>query len=85
MSSSDVIRRIQENTPNQCHWPKCDVKIPHTEWACEKHWKKLPRRFRDRMKAAHIPGYDLKINNKSRRYLAVVLDIQRWIEVQGLL
>jgi hypothetical protein len=61
-----------------CHWPGCETEVAPKLWGCAFHWLKLPKRLRDRVWAAYVPGQEIT-KTPSAKYLEVALDVQRWI------
>jgi len=72
------VRAARQTRRHTCHWPGCPKQVPPAMWGCSPHWFKLPPHLRSRIWAAYRPGQeeDLKV---SAAYLAVALDVQRWI------
>lgn len=71
--------KSQGQTRNHhCHWPGCTHQVPPAMWGCLAHWRKLPKRFRDRIWETYRPGQE-KTLTPSREYLDVALEIREWI------
>ncbi len=64
---------------HECHWPGCTQQVPPAKWGCAGHWFKLPKRLRDRVWAAYVPGQEVD-GVPSDEYLAVAREVQEWIK-----
>lgn len=63
---------------HHCHWPGCDQAVPPAKWGCYFHWMKLPKRIRDKIWAAFVPGQE-KTKTPSRAYMEAAREAQEWI------
>ena len=66
-------------TEHTCHWPGCTTVVPPAMWGCKPHWFRLPKRLRDMVWAAYVPGQEIT-KTPSNEYLDVALEVQRWIK-----
>lgn len=64
---------------HHCHWPSCKEEVPPNMWGCRQHWFKVPKRFRDAIWAAYVPGQEIT-KTPSQQYISVALEIQDWIK-----
>lgn len=51
-------------------------------WGCRTHWYRLPRRLRDAIWDAYVPGQEQRMD-PSDEYLTVAHEVQEWIQAQG--
>lgn len=82
---ADKVRYVksQGQTRNHhCHWPGCSAQVPPAKWGCLAHWRRLPKRLRDRIWAAYSPGQERTLS-PSREYLQVADEVQQWIREHG--
>jgi transcriptional regulator with XRE-family HTH domain len=82
---ADKVRYVksQGQTRNHhCHWPGCTAQVPPAKWGCLAHWKRLPKRLRDRIWTAYSPGQERTLS-PSREYLQVADEVQQWIREHG--
>lgn len=75
---ADYVRRQPQDRRHECHWPGCTEQVPPAKWGCRKHWFKLPKRLRDKVWAAYVPGQERRMD-PSEEYLAVAHEVQEWI------
>ena len=61
-----------------CHWPGCGRVVPPKLWGCRYHWMQLPKRIRDRIWNAYVPGQEVT-KTPSREYLVAARAAQEWI------
>ena len=61
-----------------CHWPGCEREVPPKMWGCRRHWYMLPKRLRDKIWAAYVPGQEIT-KTPSAEYVKVAREAQRWI------
>lgn len=45
-----------------CHHPFCDVHVPPAMFSCRRHWFQLPKRLRDAIWAAYVPGQENRMD-----------------------
>jgi hypothetical protein len=76
-----VLRQPQTRR-HGCHWPNCDEQVRPSMWGCKRHWFKLPKVLRDKVWATYVPGQEERLD-PSEAYLAVALEVQRWIANNG--
>lgn len=69
--------------PHTCHWPGCGKNVPPKMWGCSQHWFKLPKRLRDAIWAAYIPGQEIT-KNPSKEYIKAANAVQKWIAITEL-
>lgn len=62
-----------------CHWPGCETPVPPKLWGCREHWFKLPKRLRDAIWAAYVPGQEIR-KDPSPEYIAVAQQVQEFCE-----
>lgn len=62
-----------------CHWPGCERAVPPAMWGCLEHWFRLPKRLRDAVWAAYVPGQEIT-KTPSPEYLAVAREVQTYCE-----
>lgn len=62
---------------HRCHWPGCNVEVAPKYWGCYRHWFKLPKRIRDRIWAAYVPGQEVR-KDPSDAYLAAATQAHIW-------
>jgi hypothetical protein len=58
-----------------CHWPGCTKPVPPAMWGCKPHWFQLPKRLRDAIWAAYVPGQEIT-KTPSPEYIAVAQQVQ---------
>ena len=68
---------------HHCHWPDCDEQVPPAMWGCRYHWRKLPKRLRDRIWDTYEPGQEIDMT-PSDEYLSVAHEVQEWIKINGI-
>jgi hypothetical protein len=78
MSKADYVRRQRQDRNHECHWPACEVQVPPAMWGCKRHWFMLPKRLRDKVWDAYVPGQERRMD-PSDKYLAVAREVQDWI------
>ena len=61
-----------------CHWPDCGKPVPPKMWGCREHWFTLPKRLRDLIWDAYVPGQEIT-KTPSAAYLAAAKQVQTWI------
>lgn len=76
-----VLRSGQDRN-HTCHWPDCERQCPPAKWGCREHWFKLPKRLRDAIWDAYVPGQEQRLN-PSREYVRVAREVQEWIASNG--
>lgn len=81
MADSKVayVKRQPQTRAHRCHWPGCDKQVPPAMWGCKPHWFQLPKRLRDRIWAAYVPGQERRMD-PSYEYLTAAHEAQQWIE-----
>lgn len=72
------VRRQGQDRRHTCHWPDCETQVPPAMWGCKTHWFKLPKRLRDAIWDAYVPGQEQRMD-PSDEYLAVAQEVQAWI------
>lgn len=80
---AEYVRRQGQDRRHTCHWPGCDKQVPPAMWGCKPHWFKLPKRLRDAIWDAYVPGQEQRMD-PSDEYLDVAHEVQVWIEENGL-
>lgn len=68
----------QKRAVHTCHWSNCKTPVPPSMWGCKPHWFKLPKRLRDKIWAAYVPGQEIS-KDPSDKYLKVAEEVQDWI------
>ena len=63
---------------HHCHWPGCEKDCPPAMWGCRKHWFMLPKRLRDMIWAAYVPGQEIT-KTPSVDYIWAARCVQNWI------
>jgi hypothetical protein len=76
------VRAAGQDRDHSCHWPGCGRQVPPAKWGCLPHWKALPKPLRDRVWRSYRIGQE-QDGRPSPEYLAVMRDIQAWIEKQS--
>ena len=71
--------RQRQTRDHECHWPDCDKQVPPAMWGCKPHWFALPKRLRDRIWDAYVPGQERRMN-PSDEYLDAAMEVMRWID-----
>jgi hypothetical protein len=66
---------------HHCHWTGCAKECPPAMWGCGPHWFALPKRLRDKVWAAYVPGQEIT-KTPSSKYLEVANEVQDWIRSQ---
>ncbi len=79
MSKADYVKSQRQTRDHHCHWPGCETQVPPAMWGCKRHWFMLPKRLRDRVWAAYVPGQEATMT-PSEEYLAVAREVQVWIK-----
>lgn len=82
-SKPDYVRRQRQDRRHTCHWPGCETQCPPAMWGCKSHWFKLPKRLRDAIWDAYVPGQEQRLD-PSDEYLDVAYEVQVWIEEHGI-
>lgn len=77
-AKANYVRRQPQSRKHTCHWPGCDNQVPPAMWGCRAHWFNLPKRLRDRVWDAYVPGQEARMD-PSDEYLAVAHEVQEWI------
>jgi len=72
------VKSQDQTRAHHCHWPGCSKQVPPAKWGCFEHWKKLPKRIRDRIWAAYQPGQE-KTLTPSAEYLAAAREAKAWV------
>lgn len=72
------VRRQGQDRRHTCHWPDCPQQVPPAMWGCKAHWFSLPKRLRDRIWDAYVPGQEQRMD-PSDEYLEVAREVQDWI------
>lgn len=80
-AKASYVRSQKQTRSHHCHWPGCERQVPPAMWGCISHWNKLPKRLRDRIWAAYIPGQEVDMT-PSEEYLDVADEVQEWIRSQ---
>lgn len=75
------VKAQRQTRAHHCHWPGCTAQVPPAMWGCKPHWFKLPKRLRDRVWAAYIPGQEATMT-PSAEYLDVADEVEQWIRAQ---
>lgn len=69
----------KQDRNHACHWPDCKRQCPPALWGCTEHWFRLPKRLRDAIWDAYVPGQEQRLD-PSRTYLRVAREVQQWIQ-----
>lgn len=82
MNKFDHMRRstIDRHHPKFCAWSGCKAQIPTAHYACEAHWRQIPKSLRDRIWAAYQIGQEADVALVSEEYVEAHRAVQRWIE-----
>lgn len=72
------VKAQSQTRRHECHWPGCEKQVPPAMWGCRQHWYRLPLELRNRLWATYRPGQE-KTLDPSADYLAVALEVQKWI------
>lgn len=72
------VKRQGQTRDHHCHWPGCGKQVPPAMWGCKKHWFMLPKRLRDKIWAAYVPGQEVDMS-PSKEYLLVAQEVEDWI------
>lgn len=75
----DYVKRQIQTRNHICHWPGCNKQVPPAMWGCPKHWFMLPRRIRDMIWVAYVPGQETNMT-PTRAYIEAAKEAQRWIK-----
>lgn len=78
MGKVEHVLRQGQDRRHECHWPACGQQVPPAMWGCRKHWFTLPKRLRDAVWDAYVPGQEQRMD-PSTAYLAVAREVQDWI------
>ena len=78
MNKRGYVVRQGQTRDHECHWPDCTRQVPPAMWGCRQHWFTLPKRLRDRVWAAYVPGQEVS-GTPSDEYVAVAREVQDWI------
>jgi hypothetical protein len=79
MDKKEYVASQGQTRDHHCHWPNCNKQVPPAMWGCKRHWFMIPKRLRDKIWAAYVPGQE-KTMNPSREYVAVAKEVQEWIK-----
>lgn len=82
MTKADYVKAQRQDRNHTCHWPGCETQVPPAMWGCKPHWFKLPKRLRDAIWDAYVPGQEKRMD-PSEEYLAVAHEVQEWIKATG--
>lgn len=63
---------------HHCHWPGCDREVPPKMWGCLPHWRKLPKRLRDKIWRNYRPGQEID-KQPSTAYIEAAGEVRAWI------
>ena len=77
-TKAGYVKRQPQSRKHGCHWPGCEVQVPPAMWGCKDHWFRLPKRLRDAIWDAYVPGQEARMD-PSDEYLAVAREVQEWI------
>lgn len=77
-SKVGYVSRQRQTRNHTCHWPDCDKQVPPAMWGCAPHWRRLPKRLRDRVWETYEIGQEITLT-PSDEYLAVAREVQDWI------
>lgn len=69
--------RVMVREEHLCHHPRCEAPVPEARFACPHHWYKLPKRLRDGIWAAYVPGQEIT-KTPTRTYMAVAMKCIEW-------
>lgn len=72
------VKRQRQDRHHTCHWPGCERQVPPALWGCKPHWLRLPKRLRDQIWDAYVPGQEQRMD-PSDDYLVVAHEVQQWI------
>jgi len=64
-------------TVHKCHWPTCTRRVAPKLWGCRGHWFLLPKRIRNAIWVAYVPGQEIS-KNPSVAYLGAARAAQEW-------
>ena len=78
----EYVKKQKQTRPHTCHWPGCNKQVPSAMWGCKPHWFKLPKKLRDRIWDAYVPGQEERMD-PSDKYLAVADEVQQWISAKS--
>lgn len=76
------VRRQGQDRNHECHWPGCTRQVPPAMWGCRDHWYAIPKRLRDKIWDAYVPGQEKRMD-PSDEYLEVAHEVQEWIGKYG--
>ena len=79
---ANYVRTQRQTRNHECHRPGCDRQVPPAMWGCKAHWFKLPKRLRDAIWDAYVPGQEARMD-PSDDYLVVAREVQEWIKANG--
>lgn len=79
MSKQSYVQSQRQDRNHTCHWPDCPQQVPPAMWGCKAHWFALPKRLRDAIWAAYVPGQERRMD-PSEEYLTVASEVQDWIK-----
>ena len=77
-TKADYVKAQKQTRDHHCHWPGCTEQVPPAMWGCKAHWFRLPAVLRAKIWKAYRPGQE-KDMRPSREYLAVALEVEKWI------
>jgi hypothetical protein len=63
---------------HQCHCPSCTTAVPPRLFGCRPCWSALPKRLRDAIWDAYVPGQEAR-KDPSAEYLAAAHAATEWL------
>lgn len=69
----------RQSRNHKCHWPKCPVHVPPAMWGCGPHWRRLPKKLRDRIWETYEVDQEENMT-PSDEYIKAARKVQRWIQ-----
>lgn len=65
-----------------CHAKNCKVEVPPSMFMCKPHWYRLPRRLRNAVWDAYVPGQEDR-KDPSGEYIDIAREAIDWLEQHG--
>jgi len=62
---------------HKCHWPTCTRRVAPKLWGCRGHWFLLPKRIREAIWIAYVPGQEV-LKNPTTAYLDAAKAAREW-------
>jgi hypothetical protein len=75
------VLRARQTRKHGCHWPGCRAQVPPAMWGCKRHWRELPKSYRDRVWALYAPGQEERMD-PSDAYMDLMYEIDDWIQAR---